>query len=125
MTRTPVRTPPARSDWPLAAAWLVTALAAGVLGWLLFALSERSAGRSVGALLLLAGLVAAALAVGLPARAPGVRRASWLVSAAFVVLGVGSAAVLLVDGSVVSDVALVTAPLLVGGVVTGVMGRGR
>lgn len=125
MTTTRPHPSPARSDRPLAAVWLVTALVVGVLGWLLFALSESAPARPVGALLALAGVLAAALAVALSTGVPGSRRVSRLLSAAFVVLAVGSAVVLLGDGSVVSDVLLVTVPLLVGGVVTAVLARGR
>ena len=72
MTSIAART--ARPSAPLTATWLITALVCGPVGFLLFALSERSGDRLLGAVLtgaaVLAGVTAAAVfATGDAARA--------------------------------------------------------
>lgn len=109
----------ARSGAPLGAAWLLTALAVGLPGYLLYALSEQSADRTTGLVLGVAGLVAAVTGAAAVAVGEAVRLWSLALSGAFVVLGGTTAAVLLSDEPVFSsDVLLLSVPAVVGGVVT-------
>ena len=107
-------------------AWLVTAVVVGFVGWSLFALSEASPDRALGVALLVATVLAAGLGLVLLVRSAGVRRWSPALSGALVVLGVVAAAVLLRgDGTFLSDVLLVGAPPVVGGVLTALLAARR
>ena len=64
----------ARSSGPLAAAWLVTALVVGPVGFLLFALSEGSGDRLLGAVLAAAGVLAGGMGATVLASSRDVRR---------------------------------------------------
>jgi hypothetical protein len=122
MTTSP-RTAPARSVGPLAAAWLVTGLVVGPVGWLLFALSESAPARVLGAALAVSAVLAVSLAVALRAGGAG-QPLSLALSAVLVGLGVVGVAVLAADDPVfTSDVLLVGAPPVVGGAVTALLAR--
>lgn len=126
MTAPASRTGRTRSDAPLTAAWLVTALAVGVVGWLLFALSESAEDRAVRGVFCVAAVLAAGLGLALLTRVGGGRRWSQSLSGVMVLLGIGGAAVLLGDEVVfASDVLLVALPPVVGGVLTAISARRR
>ena len=117
----------ARPDAPLISAWFATALVVGPVGYLLFALSERSGDRVLGLVLTAAGVLAGvtgatALATGRPAR-PW----SLLLSAALVAVGLVAVGVVLTGpGPFASDALLLGLPPVVGGLVTGALAlRGR
>jgi len=84
-----------RSAKPLAAAWLVTALVVGWVGFLLYALSERSGDRVLGVVLVAAAVLAGGTAAVVAGRGAAARPWSLALSGAFVVLGVVAAAVAL------------------------------
>ena len=122
MTSLPVATP--RSAAPLAAAWFLTAAVVGPLGLLLFALSESSGDRVLGAVHAGAGLLAAGTAGALLAGSGAARRWSRPLSAGLVVLGAAAAVVVLGSDPVFfEDVLLLGAPPVVGGVVTALLAR--
>lgn len=103
----------------LGAGWLFAAVATAVLGWLVFALSDRGGGRLVGVLLLaVAGLGAVAGVVLLSGRPA--RRLSLASSVVFVLGGLLVAVVALVDGRMfATDVLLCAGVPLAAGVLTG------
>ena len=116
----------ARPSAPLTAAWLITALVCGPVGFLLFALSERSGDRLLGAVLtgaaVLAGVTAAAVFATRDAAPPW----SLALSGAFVVLGVVAAGVTLTGtAAFVSDALLVALPPIVGGLATAALAHRR
>ena len=116
----------ARSSGPLATAWLVTALVVGPVGFLLFALSEGSGDRLLGAVLAAAGVLAGVMGATVLASSRDVRRWSLALSAGMVVLGVVAAGVVLSSTpAFVEDALLLGLPPLVGGVVTGLLGLRR
>jgi len=111
---------------PLATAWFVTALVVGLVGFLLFALSEGSGDRLLGAVLAGAGVLAGATGATVLASGDVVRPWSLALSGSLVVLGLVAAAVTLSSTpSFVADVVLLGLPPLVGGAVTGVLALRR
>lgn len=112
------------SSGPLATAWVATAVVVTPVGALLFALSEAAADRLLGLVLAAAGVLAGATGLTVLAAGRTLRAWSLGLSGAHVVLGVVAAAVVLTGpGAFVQDAALVALPPLVGGVVTGLLGR--
>ena len=109
-----------RSAKPLAAAWLVTALVVGWVGFLLYALSERSGDRVLGVVLVAAAVLAGGTAAVVAGRGAAARPWSLALSGAFVVLGVVAAAVALTGtASFFADVLLLGLPPIAGGLATG------
>lgn len=115
-----------RSARPLASAWLVTALVVGPVGFLLYALSERSGDRIVGVVLLAAAVLAGATCAVVAVRGSAARPWSLALSGAFVVLGTVAAAVAYTGTvSFFSDVLLLGLPPVAGGLVTGALALRR
>ncbi len=109
----------ARSSAPLAAAWLVTALVVGPVGFLLFALSEGSGDRLLGVALAAAGVLAGITGATSLATGDVVRPWSLALSAGLVGLGLAAAAVVLTDTpSFVEDALLLGLPPVAGGALT-------
>lgn len=105
---------------------MITALVCGPVGFLQFALSERSGDRLLGVVLtgaaVLAGVAAAAVFATGDAEGPW----SLALSGAFVLLGAIAAAVTLTGTAVfVSDALLVALPPVVGGLATAALARRR
>ena len=116
----------ARSASPLAAAWFVTALVVGPVGFLLFALSEASGDRLLGIVLAGAGVLAGVTGATVLASGDVVRPWSLGLSAGLVVLGVVGAGVALSGTpSFVEDALLLGLPPVVGGAVTAVLALRR
>lgn len=115
-----------RSSKPLAAAWLITALAVGPVGFLLYALSERSGDRVLGVVLVAAAVLAGVTAVVVASSGAATRPWSIALSGAFVVLGVvAAAAVLTGTASFLVDALLLGLPPVAGGLVTGALALRR
>jgi hypothetical protein len=117
----------ARPDVPLTSAWFATALVVGPVGYLLFALSERSGDRLLGVALTTAAVLAGV--TGATALATGRTARPWslLLSAALVAVGLAAVGVVL-NGPApfVSDALLLGVPPVVGGILTGALAlRGR
>ena len=112
----------ARSAAPLAAAWLVTALVVGPVGFLLFALSEGSGDRFLGLVLAGAGVLAGVTGAAALASGNAVRPWSLTLSGGLVVLGV---AALVLTSSFAQDALLLGLPPLLGGAVTGLLALRR
>jgi hypothetical protein len=109
-----------RSATPLTAAWLVTALVVGPVGFLLYALSERSGDRVLGIVLIAAAVLAGGTAAAVARRGAAARPWSLALSGAFVVLGIGAVAVALTGtASFFADVLLLGLPPIAGGLLTG------
>lgn len=112
-TTTPARWARAVLPW----SWLASAAGTGVLGYLLFAISDHAHERTAGGLLLgvaVLGLVAAPLT---RRGAPGARRSSLTASAASAVGGVTAAAVAAGGPAFPADLALVGGvPLVCAGI---------
>ena len=124
MTSTAART--GRTPAPLIAAWLITALVCGPVGFLLFALSERSGDRLLGVVLTGGAVLAGVTAAVLFAKGDVGRAWSLALSGAFVVLGVVAAGVTLTGtAAFASDALLVALPPLVGGLATATFARRR
>ena len=116
----------ARSSAPLAAAWLVTALVVGPVGFLLLALSEGSGDRLLGVALAAAGVLAGATGATALATGDVVRPWSLALSAGFVVLGlVALGATLTATPSFTEDVLLLALPPLFGGAATALLAARR
>lgn len=116
----------ARSSVPLATAWFLTALVVGPVGYLLFALSEASGDRLLGAVLTGAGVLAGATGAAVLALGDAVRPWSLAFSGILFGLGLVSAgAALTSTPSFLRDVALLGLPPLVGGVLTGLLALRR
>jgi len=116
----------ARPSAPLTATWLITALVCGPVGFLLFALSERSGDRLLGAVLTGAAVLAGVTAAAVFATGDVARSWSLTLSGAFVVLGVVAAGVTLTGtAAFVSDALLVALPPIVGGLATAALARRR
>jgi hypothetical protein len=116
----------ARSDLPLAAASLVTALVVGPIGYLLFALSERSPDRALGVVLTGAAVLVGVTGAAMLATGTGSRAWSLTLSVALVVLGVVAASVVLTgQAPFVPDALLLALPAIVGGLVTGALALRR
>jgi len=123
---TPSATHTARFSAPLATAWFVTALVVGSVGVLLFALSDGSGDRQLGAVLAGAGVLAGLTGATVLASGDAVRPWSLVLSGCLVVLGPVAAGVALSSApSFVADVVLLGLPPLVGGAVTGFLARRR
>jgi peptidoglycan/LPS O-acetylase OafA/YrhL len=110
----------------LGLAWTCSALATAVVGWLLFAISERDGDRVAGGILL--GVAAlgllAALAVASNKRRAQTLGFSMAVSVVFVVGGIVAAVVAVAGGNpFAGDLLLIGGVPVVGGVVTGLLGR--
>jgi hypothetical protein len=112
----------------LGLAWLVSSLAVGALGWLLFAASDR---RGPAAWVLLG---AAVLGLAVTATVASNRKravtltTSLVLSAAFVLAGVAAVLIVVAEGAnlVVADLLLIGGLPVVAGVITGVLaGRAR
>jgi hypothetical protein len=124
MTSIAART--ARPSVPLTAAWLITALVCGPVGFLLFALSERSGDRLLGVVLTGAAVLAGVSAAAVFATGDAARPWSLALSGAFVVLGVVAAGVTLTGAAAfVSDALLVALPPIVGGLATAALAGRR
>lgn len=124
MTSTAART--ARPSAPLTAAWVITALITGPIGFLLFALSERSGDRLLGLVLTGAGVLAGVVATAVSAIGDAARPWSLALSGAFVILGLVAAGVALTGPAVfVADALLLALPPIVGGLVTAALARRR
>jgi hypothetical protein len=116
----------ARPSVPLIAAWSVTALVVGPVGYLLYALSERSLDRTLGLVLVGAAVLAGLTAAALRSTAGRARPWSLAVSAALVGLGVVAAvAVLTGPAPFVSDALLLGLPPVLGGLLTGALALRR
>ena len=123
---TPPATHTARFSAPLATSWFVTALVVGSVGFLLFALSDGSGDRMLGAVLAGAGVLAGATGATVLTSGDVVRPWSLALSGSLVVLGLVAAAVALSSTpSFVADVVLLGLPPLVGGAVTGFLALRR
>ena len=110
----------------LVAAWSVTALVVGPLGFLLYALSERSGDRMLGAVLTGAAVLAGVTGAALLATGHTARPWSLALSGALVALGVVAAGVVLTGpAGFVSDALLLGLPPVVGGLVTGALALRR
>jgi len=108
-----------RPHAPLIAAWLITALVSGPLGFLLYALSERSSERLLGVVLTGAAVLAGATAASVFATGDAARPWSLLLSGSFVVLGVVAAGVTLTGtAAFVVDALLLGLPPIAGGLAT-------
>jgi hypothetical protein len=110
----------------LGLAWLVASLAVGVLGWLLFAVSDRPDDAPLSWLFLGAagfGLIAA-VAVASNRRRGVTLRWSVIVSGLFVLVGILAVVTMAIvsDSTFVSDLLLLGGVPLAGGLVTGVLG---
>jgi hypothetical protein len=115
-----------RSATPLAAAWLVTALVVGPVGFLLYALSERSGDRVLGVVLTAAAVLAGGTAALVAGTGAAARPWSLALSGACVVLGVVAAAVAVTGtASFFADVLLLGLPPIVGGLLTGALALRR
>ncbi len=116
----------ARSSAPLAAAWLVTALVVGPVGFLLFALSEGSGDRLLGVALADAGVLAGVTGATWLATGVVVRPWSLALSAGFVVLGVVAfGAALTGTRSFPEDALLLGLPPVLGGAATALLAARR
>ncbi len=116
----------ARSSVPLSAAWFLTALTVGPVGFLLFALAEASGDRVLGLVLVGAGVLAAVAGAARLAAGSAVRPWSLALSGGLVVLGVVAAGVALTGpGSFVADALLLGLPPVVGGLLTGALALRR
>ena len=116
----------ARSSEPLAAAWLVTALVVGPVGFLLLALSEGSGDRLLGVALAAAGVLAGITGATSLATGDLARPWSLALSAGFVVLGVVALGVALTTTpSFVEDALLLGLPPVLGGAVTALLAARR
>jgi asparagine N-glycosylation enzyme membrane subunit Stt3 len=106
-------------------AWVCSSLAVGVLGWLLFAISERNPDRLAGLVLLglaLLGLVAAGAVVSNRRRALTLTF-SLAASGAFVITGIAAVVIVAAQGdSFAGDLLLIGGIPVVGGMVSGVLG---
>ena len=115
-----------RSSGPLATAWFVTALVVAPVGFLLFALSERSGDRLLGAVLTGAAGLAGVTAAAVFATGDVARPWSLALSGAFVGLGVVAAGVTLTGtAAFASDALLVALPPIVGGLATAALALRR
>jgi len=107
-------------------AWVCSVLATGVVGWLLFAISERDGDRVAGGILLglaVLGLVAA-VAVASNKRRAQTLGFSMAASVVFVVGGIVAAVVAAARGNPFGgDLLLIGGIPVVGGVVTGLLSR--
>lgn len=102
----------------LALLWTVAAVVVGFIGALLLALAEPD-DRALATVLATAALLAALMAVAVVTRPQRVRPWSLALSAAFVVVGLGSALVPLSETTVfVEDVLLLGGPPVVAGLLT-------
>jgi hypothetical protein len=109
----------ARPHVPLMAAWVVTALVSGWVGFLLYALSERSSDRVLGAVLVGAAVLAAVAAASVLTAGGAARPWSLVLSGTFVLLGVVAAVVVLTGtAAFVADALLLGLPPIVGGLAT-------
>lgn len=116
----------ARSSAPLGAAWFITALVVGPVGFLLFALSEGSGDRLLGLVLAGAGVLSGVTGGAVLASGDRVRPFSLALSGALVVLGLVAAGVVLTGtAAFVSDALLLGLPPAVGGVLTGLLALRR
>jgi len=110
----------------LGLAWVCSVLATGVVGWLLFAISERDGDRVAGGILLglaVLGLVAA-VAVASNKRRAQTLGFSMAASVVFVVGGIVAAVVAAARGNPFGgDLLLIGGIPVVGGVVTGLLSR--
>jgi hypothetical protein len=108
-----------RPHAPLTAAWSITALVSGWVGFLLYALSERSSDRLLGAVLVGAAVLAAVAAASVLTAGGAARPWSLALSGTFVVLGVVAAVVVLTGtAAFVADALLLGLPPIVGGLAT-------
>lgn len=108
--------------------WLVASLVVGVLGWLLFAVSDHQPERTAG-VVLLAAAVLGALTTVVVLRGRGSSPLPTVTSVAFAVAGVASAALLLLAGDgrtvFVVDVLLAGGVPALAAVMTFLVGRRR
>lgn len=116
----------ARSHVPLVAAWFVVAGLVGPIGFLLHSLSEGTADRLVG-LVMVGTAVLACVAGVLVVNARSVaRRWSVTLSALLVVVGIAAAGMALTGtAAFVSDALLLGLPPVVGGLITGALALRR
>ena len=116
----------ARSSEPLAAAWLVTALVVGPVGFLLLALSEGSGDRLLGVALAAAGVLAGITGASSLATGDLARPWSLALSAGFVVLGVVALGVALTAAAAFAEDALLLGlPPVLGGGITALLAARR
>jgi membrane associated rhomboid family serine protease len=112
---------PARTPL-LGIAWLAAALAVGVVGWLLFALTERASDRGTGAALVTAALVAAMTGVAVLVAGSRVRLLSLVTSGVLVGAGIVAVTVLAYGGDpALTDALLVGGVPALAGIVTGLL----
>jgi hypothetical protein len=121
----PVNTPTsgtARSDVALLAAWSITAVITGPVGFLLYALSERTGDRLLGIGLAGAAVLAGSTAAAVFTTGDAARPWSLRLSCACVALGVVAAGVALTGTSAfASDAMLVALPPIMGGLASGAL----
>jgi 4-amino-4-deoxy-L-arabinose transferase-like glycosyltransferase len=111
---------------PLGAAWFLTALVVGPIGFLLFALSEGSGDRLLGLVLAAAAVLAGLTGAAVLASGEAARPWSLGLSAGLVLLGVVAAGVALTGTpSSVADALLLGLPPIAGGVLTALLARRR
>jgi hypothetical protein len=109
----------------LALVWACSSLAVGVLGWLLFAISDRREVGGAGIVLLVLAALAAVVAGAVAAARLAARTltASLVLSAAFVVAGIAVAAFVAAGtDAFAADLLLIGGIPVVAGVVSGVLG---
>ena len=111
----------ARSDVPLLAAWSITAVITGPVGFLLYALSERTGDRLLGIGLAGAAVLAGSTAAAVFTTGDAARPWSLRLSCTCVALGVVAAGVALTGTAFASDALLVALPPIVGGLASGAL----
>lgn len=122
----PSRTPagPSRAPRGLALTWVVAAVVAAVPAWLLFALSEDAAGRSVGAGMTLLALLGVATGLLVALRGRRALRVSLVMSAVLALGALAGLAYLALDGQLTPGGALFLAgPPVLAGLVTALVAR--
>jgi hypothetical protein len=116
----------ARYPRPLFAAWLITALVVGPVGFLLYALAERSGDRLLGVALTGAAVLAGVAGAAVRATGDAARPWSLALSGVLVVLGAVAAAVVLTGpAAFVSDALLLGLPPVAAGLLTGALALRR
>jgi len=110
----------------LGVGWVLAALSVGVLGWLLFGISDRPDDRVAGVVLLGAFLLGAVTAAAVLRYGYQARWLSLVTSAVFVLGGAAVAVLLSADGTpAASDLLLLGGTPVACGVATGLLALGR